>query len=100
MSSPEYLNDHEGAVRQTIAIKSPTIHQNYESKQNYEVEVSRIRKPKGNFVVFAPFASHAKFSIGCHVARATNFADFSWADVGKVVSKNMKRFIFISNALF
>lgn len=40
------------------------------------------------FVVIVPSAYHGGFNVGYNVAEVTNFADFSWPEVGRLVPKN------------
>lgn len=51
--------------------------------------VSSIINPKRHFVIFA-CAYHEGFNSGYNVTKIMNFADFSWVDVGRVVSTSMK----------
>lgn len=85
----KFLNDHNGGTRQILATKNilfnPMILLDDKSET---VKISRIIQREGQFVILAPGAYHGGFNCGYNVAKATNFADFSWPEVGRLASRN------------
>lgn len=53
-----------------------------------KVRVSRVIQERGLFVVLPPKVYHGSFKTEYNVAKATNFADFSWPQICRLIAKN------------
>lgn len=83
-----------------FAMYSTIFDPKYLSKLECHVNVSCVIQPKPHFVALAPRAHRARFDSEFNRTKPTIFVDFSWVDVGRVVSRIMEMFIFISDAWF
>lgn len=63
------------------------------------IRVSRVIQQERHFVIFAPSAYQEGFNCCYNVAKATNFVEFSWVDIDKLVSASMEKvWLFNNNA--
>lgn len=60
-------------------------------KHAFDVKVSNIVQKESQFVIHALQIYHGNFKMGYHVAKATNFAEYLWPDIGSIVAASKER---------
>lgn len=84
----EFLKNIWEGVRQIMAEMNVFFRPLILVKEAPKVRVTRLLQKERKFVISSPNVYHCGFNTGCIVAKAANFADFSWPEAGKLIARN------------
>lgn len=86
----DYFDDHHRGVKQIVATKDLFFNPTLVTGPTFHVKGTKIVQSNGQFVIFELKVYHEVFDTGYNIAKATNYADFSWSDYGIIVARIKK----------
>lgn len=86
----KYPKEHCGGIRQIIATKIILFAPNIMTTIPFRVKVHKIIQRSNRFAILGPGICYGGFITRYNIAKATNFADFSWPEYGRVSAKYKK----------
>lgn len=87
--NPNYVKNYEGGIGQILEKKTTMCNPYFLKNMCPTLKIMNIVPRYRHLVILASSAYHGGFNTGYNIAKATNFADLSWCDVGSLFSQDL-----------